>query len=301
VYGVTDRAFVLGVYGTFTVLALAVALIGSRRRPAAVGNSVWRKVPTYVAIYLVIIAAAWSPKHWPALPALVVGIAVVAAWEIATALGVGGWALRVLPVVAGVLVAFAWRAAPAVIGTVWLATLAVAVPAVSLGARRDMLGQHLLAVSGTLAYVPVCLGALLWLWRGDPDGRLTVFLCLAVAVHDAMAQIVGQAVGQRQLAPAISPAKTIEGAFGGLAFAAVIGGALAPTVGWDVATGAVLGGAVGCAALAGDLTASSWKRALGVVQYSRLAGPHGGVLDRFDGLMLAAPWFLLLMRALGRA
>ena len=70
---------------------------------------------------------------------------------------------------------------------------------------------------------------------------------------------------------------------------------------WNVLTGllALLGGAVAAviavAGVLGDLTESGWKRALGLKDFSALLGAQGGVLDRFDGLIFAAPVYYLLL------
>ncbi len=148
-------------------------------------------------------------------------------------------------------------------------------------------GRLTLGLAGA-AYLPACLIALLNVWQADPTGNRAAFLYLTVAAHDAFAQIVGERAGRRPLAPAVSPAKTVEGALAGLAAAALMGAVLAPAVGWPMAVAGALGLTCGAAALAGDLMASTWKRAAGVKEFGHLLGPHGGVMDRVAGLLLAA-------------
>lgn len=125
-----------------------------------------------------------------------------------------------------------------------------------------------------------------------------MFFYLIIASNDAFAQITGQLFGWRQLAPRISPGKTIGGALGGIVCAALLGALLSTTVGWPVLLGAGIGAAVAIAGQIGDLVESSWKRALGVKDFSNLLGAQGGVLDRFDGLLFAAPVCYLLATVL---
>jgi phosphatidate cytidylyltransferase len=137
-------------------------------------------------------------------------------------------------------------------------------------------------------YVPLALLVLLALWRADPSGLRVAFLYLTVAAHDAFAQLAGERWGRRALAPTLSPRKTIEGAAVGIAAAGAMGAALSGALGWPIWLGGALGLVCGVAALGGDLVASSWKRSAGLRDFGTLLGPQGGVLDRVDGLLLAA-------------
>jgi phosphatidate cytidylyltransferase len=145
-------------------------------------------------------------------------------------------------------------------------------------------------------YLPLCLASLLWLQRGSPGGFNAVFLVMVIAGNDAFAQITGQLLGGRKLAPRISPGKTVAGAAGGALCAAAIGAALSTTIGWPLVAGACAGAALGAAGQIGDLVESSWKRALGLKDFSGLLGAQGGVLDRFDALIFTAPLFYALTR-----
>jgi phosphatidate cytidylyltransferase len=78
-------------------------------------------------------------------------------------------------------------------------------------------------------------------------------------------------------------------------FAAAMGMALSQATGFTYLAGAVFGFILGLASLVGDLTASMWKRAMNIKNYSTLLGAQGGVLDRFDSLFFAAPVFYLLL------
>jgi phosphatidate cytidylyltransferase len=148
-------------------------------------------------------------------------------------------------------------------------------------------------------YVGVPLGALAWIHIGYGPWTM-VFLLAVVALSDSTQYFAGRAFGRRKLAPSISPAKTIEGALGGVVAAAVAGAWLAPM--WVNGTTWVEGVALGlvlCAAgITGDLFESMLKRSAGVKDSSALIPGHGGVLDRIDAHLFAAPVFVLFLRYL---
>jgi phosphatidate cytidylyltransferase len=148
-----------------------------------------------------------------------------------------------------------------------------------------------------LTYLPGTLLALAAVRRAADGAGLAAFLYLCVAAHDAFAQILGRSWGRRPLAPCLSPGKTVEGALGGLGSAALIGAVLAPVLPAGPPQAAALGLALGVAALGGDLLASAVKRAAGLKDFGQVLGPQGGLLDRVDGLLLAALAMLGMLRA----
>jgi len=118
------------------------------------------------------------------------------------------------------------------------------------------------------------------------------FVVVVTAATDSFAQLCGRLLGRRKLCPRLSPEKTIAGLVGGLAAAvavAVVLGFLLP--GADGRQLALLGLLIGAGAVTGDLLFSAIKRAAGVKDFSRLLPGHGGILDRFDSLLVAAPVF----------
>jgi phosphatidate cytidylyltransferase len=80
-----------------------------------------------------------------------------------------------------------------------------------------------------------------------------------------------------------------------LFFAALLGASLSPVMHWSFLRGGLTGLTIGLAGLIGDLSESSWKRALGLKDFSAGLGAQGGFLDRFDALIFAAPIFFLLL------
>jgi phosphatidate cytidylyltransferase len=139
--------------------------------------------------------------------------------------------------------------------------------------------------------------ALLWL-RLAPAGGVgaALFLLLVVWASDIGAYAAGRALGGPKLWPAVSPNKTWSGAMGGLAAATLVGlvAAAALTGGWPGAAAAATAAGLGLCAQAGDLLESWLKRRFGVKDSSHLIPGHGGLLDRLDGVLAAAPVAALL-------
>lgn len=118
---------------------------------------------------------------------------------------------------------------------------------------------------------------------------LTVLSCIFAA--DTGAYVVGKAFGRHQLDPIVSPKKTWEGYFGGIAFAIFFGGLM--TWFWsfnapiNAVHGLVFGVVVSILAPLGDLGVSAFKRQVGAKDASRLIPGHGGVMDRLDTMLVA--------------
>ena len=127
---------------------------------------------------------------------------------------------------------------------------------------------------------------------------LTVSVLVLVWTTDSMAYFVGRAIGRRPLAPRISPKKTWEGTLGGAAFAVAAGAVLKvtllPFLTWpDAVALALICGVLG---QLGDLAESKMKRAVGVKDSGALLPGHGGMLDRFDSMIVVAPAVYLYLR-----
>jgi phosphatidate cytidylyltransferase len=129
-------------------------------------------------------------------------------------------------------------------------------------------------------------GCLYFAFSATVPGQL--FLYIQVLTFDAFCQITGQLFGRRPLAPRISAAKTVEGLAGGIGFCLVVSIIAAPLPGIGIGSALAAGMFTASAALAGDLLASSYKRKAGIKDYSKLLPGQGGVLDRFDSLVMAA-------------
>lgn len=126
---------------------------------------------------------------------------------------------------------------------------------------------------------------------------LTLGTFVLIWLTDTGAYYVGRAVGRRPLAPRISPNKTWEGALGGAAGALVGAGILKGTLLSFLAWPHLLAMALICGVLSqlGDLAESRFKRSVGVKDAGQFLPGHGGILDRFDALLLAVPLVYLYL------
>jgi phosphatidate cytidylyltransferase len=138
-----------------------------------------------------------------------------------------------------------------------------------------------------VCYVPLSL-SLLILLRSVSDGVTWIFLlCAVIFAGDTAALYAGTLWGRHRLSPTISPGKTVEGSLAGLAVGAAAKAIFLPEWGWPACLLFAL--AVGVAGQAGDLFESALKRASNVKDSGGLLPGHGGVLDRIDALLFAAP------------
>lgn len=156
-------------------------------------------------------------------------------------------------------------------------------------------------------YIGLAAVALIHL-RGDASAGLVnvLFLFLVVWASDIGAYAAGRCFGGPKLAPSVSPNKTWAGAIGGLLAAVAVGGGAAYAMSSAAGTlpptdarGLLVAGAIGVLAQAGDFFESWIKRRFHVKDTSSLIPGHGGLLDRLDGVLAAAPAAALLGVLLG--
>lgn len=229
-------------------------------------------------------------------------VAVAAVWF-------GGWFFAALTALACVLLLWEWlhignayAPGPLIGGAVGL----VASVVFMMQQRPDFAAAILLSTAAVLGfwrwhrfvwhaagvvYIGLPLLALLWL-RGEPEhGRLIVFwLFILVWATDIGAYAAGRTIGGPKLIPRISPNKTWAGLLGGMTCAAAASGLMAsldPAL--PVLAAAFAGAVLAVIAQAGDFTESAVKRHFNVKDSSNLIPGHGGVFDRVDGLLFAAP------------
>lgn len=159
---------------------------------------------------------------------------------------------------------------------------------------HSLSGGRLLFRTGISAgYVFLGLALLFFFWRSTMERA--VFVYLVVATFDGFSQVAGNLFGRHPLARKISPGKTVEGILGGLVFAAAMAVLLHTLVNLSAAQSLVASSWIVAAGFSGDLLASWVKRASGVKDFGRILPGHGGVLDRFDSLLLAGPAALLFL------
>ena len=240
----------------------------------------------------------------------------------------GTWSFALLLAAGAVLLAIEWRhliasridqragdVAGAAAGVIALAVIVAAAAGFAetalllalLAAAAAGLFAHVVSASpfwtwlGVL-YFSIPLLALVWL-RALPDiGLLTIlWLFFVVWATDIMAYVAGRTFGGPKLAPSISPGKTWSGLGGGMAGAAVIGGLMSLVMEpFDLLPSIVLALGLAVVAQIGDLAESSLKRKAGVKDSGGLIPGHGGLFDRIDGLLFAAPVLAVIMMLSGR-
>jgi phosphatidate cytidylyltransferase len=147
------------------------------------------------------------------------------------------------------------------------------------------------------AYIGLPLGTLAAI-RAMCGPATMVWMIGVIAISDSAQYYTGRNFGRRKLAPAVSPGKTIEGLLGGLVAAPIAAAALAPWGLPDVPLhlAAIVGLILAAFGVGGDLFESLLKRSAGMKDSSTLIPGHGGVLDRVDAYLFAAPVFYLLLR-----
>ena len=265
-----------------------------------------------VGIPLLLAVLCWAPDWATAL--LLAALSVIAAHELLTAVCGAEKAKRwtALPAVTGALVIAAvyfsgehYADSPAGMVLRWLiaaAVLALLLASVLTYGRPGALVLQdvcVMAVAGLV--IPWAFSCMLQL-RMLPHGAGMVLMPLVAAFcSDSAALFTGMACGRHKMAPLVSPHKTVEGALGGIA-GGVVGMvifrivfyfcALVPLhIGWCVVIG--LAGAL--MGELGDLSFSVIKRQVGIKDYGRLLPGHGGVLDRFDSVLFAAPMIWMIV------
>ena len=266
-----------------------------------------------VGIPLLLAVLCWAPDWATAL--LLAALSVIAAHELLTAVCGAEKAKRwtALPAVTGALVIAAvyfsgehYADSPAGMVLRWLiaaAVLALLLASVLTYGRPGALVLQdvcVMAVAGLV--IPWAFSCMLQL-RMLPHGAGMVLMPLVAAFcSDSAALFTGMACGRhKMMAPLVSPHKTVEGALGGIA-GGVVGMVifrivfyfctLVPLhIGWCVVIG--LAGAL--MGELGDLSFSVIKRQVGIKDYGRLLPGHGGVLDRFDSVLFAAPMIWMIV------
>ena len=255
------------------------------------------RVLSAAALLAVVVVTIWLLP--PAATVVVVAAAlVIAVVEYAGLAKAGGVDVARVPATLAALAAAAAVAfEPAALAPVLLASLVLIGVAELAGASGD--GALSRAAVGAFAavYLALPFGVLADLrLNGGPEALS--LLVVTVIASDTAQYYGGRTLGRRLLAPAISPKKTVEGAAFGIAAGMLVLG-LDPG-GWlpelAPAGRVLLGAGVAVAGIAGDLFESRLKRASGVKDSSALIPGHGGLLDRVDGLLFAAPAYWLAVR-----
>jgi len=183
-----------------------------------------------------------------------------------------------------------------------LASTTLGLSALALSsASKATPGGGALQTAAIAAFAPLYIGlplGLLAATRWTLGREAALLLMMTVAISDSLQYYSGRTFGRRLLAPVVSPKKTVEGAIGGFVGAAlslaVIGHWWLPQMGLPARV--ALGLAVAAVGIVGDLFESLLKRSVDMKDASTIIPGHGGVLDRIDALLFAAPVYYIFVR-----
>ncbi len=164
-------------------------------------------------------------------------------------------------------------------------------------------GREVTAACFSFLYAPVMLSFLYLIRDGFLMGKYLVwFVFLCSWGSDTCAYAVGVLIGKHKMTPKLSPKKSIEGAVGGVVGAALLSALYAclmeryfsmpsytESYSLSIGAAAALGAAGALVSMVGDLAASAFKRDYGIKDYGKLIPGHGGIMDRFDSMIVTAP------------
>lgn len=158
--------------------------------------------------------------------------------------------------------------------------------------------EQVMAAFFGVVYVAVML-SFIYLTRSLPDGKFLVWLIFLCSWGcDTCAYCVGMLIGKHKMAPVLSPKKSIEGAVGGVVGAALLGVIYAAATQGKMAEYALICAIGALISMVGDLAASAIKRNQNIKDYGKLIPGHGGILDRFDSVIITAPVIYYLAKTI---
>jgi phosphatidate cytidylyltransferase len=272
-----------------------------------------KRILTAVVLIPLVLLLVFLGPTWQWLFTLAVAaVAALAAWEFMGLAEQGGFKPPRVAVLGALFVLFAvnfeWPDRSAAVFC--LLSLALLVYCTFLRPVEQVMADASSSIF-CLVYIGLTLVSLPAL-RDEANGpSLVAFLLCVVWAGDTAALYVGRAWGRHKLAPRLSPNKTWMGALGSMAGSLIAVGALLGLAAllqmWDLATLSfpdeawywlLLAAVVNVAGQVGDLAESALKRSVGVKDSGTLLPGHGGVLDRIDAVLLAAPalWYAQVIR-----
>lgn len=292
----------------------------SERSLKAADRNLWQRVGSSLVLLPIVAIIVWWGE--PLVSLVVTGLALLSLYELFRLFRAGGYRPRRAAGTAGLLLLIGAAALDAGfrLRVDWSGFALVATILLTLGAelpRRERQGSLInwaLTLAGvvyigwTFAHF-VLLRAIavpllntyapLHILRLQPGAAWIVFVLAINFLSDTGAYFVGRAWGRHRMTRYISPKKSWEGAAGGLATATLAGVGLVPLLGLPISllAGALIGAAGSIAGQMGDLAESLIKRQVDIKDSGDLIPGHGGILDRVDSLLFAAPlmYYLILL------
>lgn len=249
-------------------------------------------VATAVGLALLAVAVGAAYVHPLAFAVLLYGFAVGAVIEWKRALERHGRRIPLVPIVAATLgmgVATYYDKPEGLVVALLVGCAGVVAWRIGDERAENTLADSLAGVL-TLLWIPFLASFLFLLELADDGWMRVVVIVVAVVGNDTGALIAGVKFGKHKLLPRVSPAKTWEGAIGGVllgTIAAAVAAAMFFDGDWYI--GAAVGFASAVAAVIGDLAESALKRDIQIKDMSSVLPGHGGILDRIDSLLFASP------------
>ncbi|WP_239451581.1 phosphatidate cytidylyltransferase [Elioraea rosea] len=294
-----DHPVTVGIVGaTAAALAAAGATIGAMtlagRGSPELRRELWLRLGSWCVLLPLMMGPVLLGREWVIGAVTLLGLACLREFDRAT--GLFREPLTAALVVLGILaVNFAaldhWYGFfvalwPLTVGVIGVGTIPLDRPA----------GYVQRTALGLLAYMLFGAGlAHLSFMANDPGYRpILLLLLMTAALSDVAAFTFGKVIGGPKLLPATSPNKSVSGALGALAVTTLLVAGISRSIFAGTALGQphwllALGLVIGVAAQAGDLMLSSMKRDIGIKDMGTIIPGHGGVLDRFNSLLLVAP------------
>lgn len=146
-----------------------------------------------------------------------------------------------------------------------------------------------------ISHVPALLNLKLSGFHGEPIW-LAIWLIMVVQASDILQYVCGKLFGKHKVAPVLSPSKTVEGLFGGVMLATILGITMSWLTPFNYIEAALIGLIVCIFGFFGGLVMSAIKRDRGVKDWGQLIHGHGGMLDRIDSICFSAPIFFHIIR-----
>ncbi len=252
------------------------------------GSELGLRILSGLVMATVAIAATILGGWWLAGLTLILAVGLVHEWFALTGCA-GKWAA--MAAVIAIWVAMTAYSGMIVLALYLLFMGAVGTAMFSLVSRGGDGGGW--GAAGT-AYAALPLMALLWIREAEGGVGAILWLFFVIWGTDTAAFAVGRLIGGPKLAPSISPAKTWSGVVGGLVGAVMLGAVLASLLHADLVHVVILSLLVSVGAQVGDLLESRIKRRFQVKNTGHVIPGHGGLMDRLDSLVVAAPVFAIV-------
>lgn len=275
----------------------------------------WTRLFSGIILLVISIGSIWLGE--PVLTAVLLVVSLVGYRELTKALGVSSGEKKVMTAIEVVgmagtvlyygVIHFCMRMehGPAIWdnkeGSVWLLGCVVlvflALLFIYVFAFPKYSAEQIVAGFFAFVYAPVML-SFIELTRMDAVGVITVwFILISSWGCDTFAYVVGKLIGKKKIFPILSPKKSLEGCIGGVLGAALLGflygkflvnlfPIVVDTFAWQAALICAVGAVM---SMVGDLAASAIKRNKGIKDYGKLIPGHGGIMDRFDSVIVTAP------------